>query len=282
MTVPLVSVVMPNYNNSDFLTESISSILIQDYPNFELIFVDDNSSDDSLGVINSYFPQVKVIPHKINKGVNSARNSGILEAAGELIALCDSDDIWKPHKLSKQVDLLKRLNTTRLVYSDVQYFDSLSGKVRVTKGSMRGNLGKMYKLYPSVAWAVGGGSTTLFYKSDAVNVGLFDENLGGSGEDWEFFARLSQVGDFDFVDEVLVLCRVHAGSRSQIGVRKWLLDNKEALKASQSKNLNWRAIERIASYYNLEKFFFKSCLRDKDYRSLFWRLLNRKAFDDEN
>ena len=101
MTVPLVSVVMPNYNNSDFLTESISSILIQDYPNFELIFVDDNSSDDSLGVINSYFPQVKVIPHKINKGVNSARNSGILEAAGELIALCDSDDIWKPHKLSK-------------------------------------------------------------------------------------------------------------------------------------------------------------------------------------
>lgn len=134
---------------------------------------------------------------------------------------------------------------------------------------MRGYLGKLYKLNPSVGWAVGGGSATLFYKSEAINVRLFDETLRGSGEDWEFFARLSQVGNFDFVDEVLVLCRIHAGSRSQISFRNWFIDNKEALQTSQSKDLSGRTYERIASRVNLEKIFFKHCIRNKDYRSLF-------------
>lgn len=277
MKNPYISVVMPNFNNSNFLIESVSSILSQDYPNYELIFVDDNSSDDSLKLINSHFPQIKVISHKLNMGVNSARNSGILKASGELIALCDSDDIWLPHKLSQQVNLLESQKSTRLVYSNVRYFGSFGESVRVTKGTLRGHLGKLYKLYPSVAWAVGSGSTALFYKSDAVNVGLFDENLKGSGEDWEFFARLSQIGDFDFVDEVLVLCRTHAGSRSQISIRNWLLDNKKALQTSQSKDLGWRTRERIASNINLDLFFLKHCIRKKDFHSIFWRIFKSRG-----
>lgn len=272
MIKPQISVVMPNFNNGRFLTESVSSVLGQDYDNFELIVVDDGSTDDSFDILHSKFPNIRIVSHPQNMGVNSARNSGIRASEAQLIALCDSDDVWLPRKLSKQIELLQTAKDTTLVYSNIEYFDSNNNITLVARGKKRGNLGNIYKIHPSVGWAIGAGSTSLFFREDAIRIGLFDENLTGSGEDWEFFARLAQIGNFDFVDEVLVRVRIHPNSRSRINLRTWYKDNQVALYSSLKKDLRWTILERILSRINFEKNFLKACIERKSFNSILWRL----------
>lgn len=101
---------MPNYNNSKFIGEAIESVLAQSYDNFELIIIDDNSTDNSLAIIQSYIKKdnrIKLITLKKNSGTAFARNKGIELAKGKYISFLDSDDLWLPHKLEKQIKFMK-------------------------------------------------------------------------------------------------------------------------------------------------------------------------------
>jgi glycosyltransferase involved in cell wall biosynthesis len=100
----LVSVIIPAFNAEAFLQEAIESVLAQDYSPFELIVVDDGSTDSSGKIAESY-PQVRCI-RLSHGGVSAARNAGIAAAQGEFIAFLDADDIWMPHKLTVQVGYL--------------------------------------------------------------------------------------------------------------------------------------------------------------------------------
>ena len=217
MKVPLVSVVIPNYNYGRFLESTLMAIEEQTYPSCEVIVVDDGSTDNSVDLVRNRFPKVKLVVQN-NKGVNSARNAGIKFAQGDLIALCDADDLWLPTKLQKQVPLFSKLDTI-LVGSQVEQFVENSGDVVIIRAQSRGNLRRKYMRAPGTAWIPGPCSSAVFQKTVALNVGLFNEALRGSAEDWEFFARLSAEGDFDFVDEVLVKVRKHNDSRSAIRPR---------------------------------------------------------------
>lgn len=118
LNLPLVSVVMPLYNAEKFVKKAIDSVLNQTYKNFELIIVDDCSSDGSLEIVKKLAnnnEEIKIISNKENSGVSKTRNKGILEANGEYIALLDSDDIWTEEKLEKQVALLLN-NEAQIVY----------------------------------------------------------------------------------------------------------------------------------------------------------------------
>ena len=110
ITTPLVSVVIPVYNRDDTVGRAISSVLNQSYKNFELIVVDDCSSDNSLKVICEFQDErIRVIALKRNLGANAARNKGIMEARGEYVAFQDSDDEWDKDKLQLQIkDMLSR------------------------------------------------------------------------------------------------------------------------------------------------------------------------------
>jgi glycosyltransferase involved in cell wall biosynthesis len=103
----MVSVILPTFNRARMVGQAIDSVLAQTYPHFELIVVDDGSTDDTPAMLRGYGDRIRVV-RRDNGGVSAARNSGIRASGGELIALLDSDDYWLPEKLAHQVDVFNR------------------------------------------------------------------------------------------------------------------------------------------------------------------------------
>ena len=95
-----MSVIIPTYNRGWILKEAVESVLAQDFTDYELIVVDDGSTDDSREILNS-FGQKIIVLRQPNQGVSAARNRGIAAARAQLVALLDSDDLWLPQKLSR-------------------------------------------------------------------------------------------------------------------------------------------------------------------------------------
>ena len=103
---PLVSVIIPTYNRAWTLKDALDSVLLQDYPNIELLVIDDGSEDDTQGLLETYKNEITVLRQE-NKGVSAARNKGIKQSRGEFIALLDSDDAWDKRKISCQMGFFK-------------------------------------------------------------------------------------------------------------------------------------------------------------------------------
>ena len=124
--MPRVSVVITFLNSERFLREAIESVIAQDYRDWELLLVDDGSVDNSREVAAKY---AKVLQHPggVNRGISASRNLGVLHARGELIALLDSDDVWMPGKLSRQVELLDLCPEAAMVYSSAERWHSWNG-----------------------------------------------------------------------------------------------------------------------------------------------------------
>ncbi|QHL89099.1 glycosyltransferase [Nibribacter ruber] len=128
--LPLVSVIIPFYNEEDFLSEAIDSVRQQTYPHWEIILVDDGSTNHSREIAKGY---AAAYPHKItcveheghaNKGAAASRNLGVRRAKGELLAFLDSDDVWLPFKLETQVDLLQKHPEVGMVAEASEYWSS--------------------------------------------------------------------------------------------------------------------------------------------------------------
>ena len=109
----LVSVIMPAYNSAAFISESIQSVLTQSYQNWELLVIDDASSDSTKMIVQQFAEEdsrIQLLVNSTNKGTHHTRNKGIKVAQGDFIAFLDADDQWKPEKLKKQLDLLSKEN----------------------------------------------------------------------------------------------------------------------------------------------------------------------------
>ncbi|HII60985.1 glycosyltransferase family 2 protein [Pyrococcus horikoshii] len=117
----LVSVVLPTYNRAKVLPRAIESVLNQTYTNIELIIVDDGSRDNTKEIIREFQSQderIVYLRNKRNLGANAARNIGIMHSTGEFIAFMDSDDMWLPWKLERQIKIMySSLNSYPIVYS---------------------------------------------------------------------------------------------------------------------------------------------------------------------
>lgn len=110
MEKALVSVITPNYNGGKFLKYTLDSILAQTYKNWEMIIVDDCSSDNSMEIIKEYAARdsrIKFIVHEKNSGAAAARNTALKAAQGRYVAFCDGDDLWEPEKLQKQLEFME-------------------------------------------------------------------------------------------------------------------------------------------------------------------------------
>ena len=115
----LVSIVMPNYNGGKYLKETIDSVLSQTFDNWELLFVDDCSTDNSLEIVRSYADErIRIFQNETNRGAAVSRNRAIEAANGRWIAFLDSDDLWLPEKLEKQVAFMK---DKEIVFSFTDY-----------------------------------------------------------------------------------------------------------------------------------------------------------------
>ena len=202
---PLISVIIPNYNYGKFLSEAIDSVLTQTYSNMEVFVVDDGSTDASAAVLRRYQGRVRLLTQS-NRGVSSARNAGIKASAGELIAFLDSDDVWRPEKLARQVELFAKPDVG-MVYSGLRYIDTDGSPIKTTTSGIRGRVLKDMALLtePGVKAS---GSSAVVRRICFETVGLFDEALSTSA-DWDMWRRIACRYEIDIVREPLVLYRQH-------------------------------------------------------------------------
>jgi glycosyltransferase involved in cell wall biosynthesis len=208
----LISIIIPAYNTAHLIGRSITSVLSQTYQYFDVIVVDDGSTDnlnEALARFNDN--RIRSIRHEANRGGSAARNTGINAAKGEYIAFLDSDDEWLPEKLEKQIDVSqKSSNDVGMVYTGWRWMREKDGKIIQDKiPAHRGNL---HQLLLSVD-CIGSMSTPLIKTALLRFIGGFDENLPAR-QDWDLWLRLSKVCKFDFVPEVLVYYHVHPESIS--------------------------------------------------------------------
>jgi glycosyltransferase involved in cell wall biosynthesis len=206
------------------LKRAIQSVLDQTYPELECIVVDDASKDDTDQIINSFEDdRLKYFRHEKNKGASAARNTGIRQSKGGLIAFLDDDDEWIATKLEKQVPLLKGLpERFGMVYCWMDYYDANNKLIHQHHPTLKGYV------FPQVLDAQRlGGCPTLLVKRNVVDqIGGFDESLI-RGNDGDFIRRICRTNRVDFIPEVLVKVHSNHGyiqiSRSdKIGIKNHL------------------------------------------------------------
>ena len=198
---PLVSVIIPTYNRAWIIKESIDSVLSQDFIDFELIVIDDGSTDNTLEILNSYGEDIIVI-HQRNQGVSSARNRGLMEASGSLIAFLDSDDLWLPGKLSLQVDFFNS-NPTALICQTEEIW--MRNNVRINpKKRHKKPSGMIFA--SSLALCLVSPSAVMVRRRLFEDVGLFDETLPAC-EDYDLWLRISCKYPVYLIDIPLIIKR---------------------------------------------------------------------------
>ena len=198
---PLVSVIIPTYNRGWILKEAIDSVLAQEFKDFELIVVDDGSTDNTGKILGSYEQDIIVL-RQSHKGVSAARNRGIAEAAGRLVAFLDSDDLWLPRKLTSQVDFFSSnpaavINQTEEIW--VRNGVRVNPKTRHHKFS-----GMIFKR--SLALCLVSPSAVMIKKNLFSKVGVFDENLTAC-EDYDLWLRISCRYPVHLIETPLIMKR---------------------------------------------------------------------------
>lgn len=214
-----VSVIIPTYNRSHLLPRAIDSVLSQTFTNFELIIIDDGSTDGTKEVVSKYQKKdnrIKYIKHEINMGGNKARNTGIKSSRGDYISFLDSDDEWLPNKLEKQLNIFKKSKNQNLGFVYCRDISIKNNKKSYNKNQIYS--GNILKNLLADNFICGGGSSNLIKKECFDNCELFDETeelrIGGSQE-YEMFIRIAKCYEFDFVDEFLIKYYIHDNSITQ-------------------------------------------------------------------
>jgi len=264
---PLVSVIIPNFNYSQFLKTAIESVLSQTYVNFELIVVDDGSTDDSLQVIRGYGNKLKLLTQK-NSGVASARNLGIESARGKFICFLDSDDTWDPHKLQLQVDFLMN-SEAGLVYSSILVCDGHLESSSLLAAMYRGDCRHYFYKFPGRSIVLLGCSSAMFRKEVIDSIGQFDTSLS-TAADWDFFRRAANHCSFDYINLPLVKYRKHNSNMSSQSLREYYSDNEIAVRRliSDSEHKSLIVIFRLLSTW----IKFQTGAASAHFRSKQWGL----------
>lgn len=206
---PLVSVIMPAYNAEKTIAEAIQSVIDQTYKNWELIVVDDGSLDRTAAVVQSFTDTRINLIKKENGGQSSARNKGITEANGVLIAFLDADDLWLLDKLSQQIAVfINCITMLGFVHTDYVEFDNRKeNKPKPQKFVKRHQL-KGYVYQDLIIHNFVGVLTVMVPKKVLDQVGLFDETLPNS-PDWDLWLRITQSFPIEFIDSPLARYRLN-------------------------------------------------------------------------
>lgn len=210
---PLVSIVMPAYNAADFIAESISSVQNQTYANWELLVIDDGSTDNTTNVVDHFHqedPRIRNIPLPVNQGAGFARNIGIKASEGDFISFLDADDLWKPHKLTTQLDFMLR-NKLLVSYSSYELIDE--------EGKRKGQMVRALKSlsFSKLLRANYIGNLTGMY--NAAKLGKVYCPPIRKRQDWAMWINaVKKAGPAKGIPQVLALYRVRGGS---ISGNKW-------------------------------------------------------------
>lgn len=267
---PKVSVVITCYNYRKYVRQAIQSVLDQTYQDFEVLVVNDGSTDDSETVIQSFLPhpKIKYLPQK-NGGQANAKNSGIKNAKGEFVAFLDADDFWEKTKLEKQLPFFDNPRTG-VVYGRSICVNEIGQVLEHQPGRLALHRGRILEHFIFDNFVPF--STAIVRKSVFDDCGLFDESLA-MAIDWDLWLRFSVKYEFDYTDEVLLFYRWnHPGQMSKnYGVREECSDrifNK--FLRDHGRHVPPELVRRAKIYtYNLRGYFFVRLDPPKAFRYYF-------------
>ncbi len=201
MGVMKVSVVIPTFNRKNFVLEAIDSVVNQTVKPFEVIVIDDGSTDGTGGLIRKKYPDIVYI-YQENRGVSAARNKGIKIAKGDYIALLDSDDLWKKRKLEKHIDFIKQNPQFRISQTD---------EVWIRNGKFVNPMKKHKKyggfIFPQcLPLCIVSPSAVIIEKGIFDDYGFFDETMPAC-EDYDMWLRVSAFEPIGLLEEKLIVKR---------------------------------------------------------------------------
>jgi len=286
--MPKISVIIPTYNCAQYIGDAIKSVLDQSFKDYEIIIVDDGSTDDTKEMLNSFIADniIQYIYQK-NEGQSVARNNGILAARGEYIAFLDADDILLPESLQKREIVLSKHPEIAMVFSDYneQYItntiysrlkrDNFEGLIK--DSTIRSNkkysiisksfIHKYFEFSISPVWT----GTVMIRKALVKSIGLFKTDLRAS-EDTDYWLRIMEKYDIGYIDEALAVY----SKRTNFNEEKYLFRtpiNLEVMSSFLKKGINKTVLRKkisqsayaLASYYvssnqmtNARQFFLMS------------------------
>ena len=259
MALPLVSIITPVYNGSQYLSAAIESALAQTYKNFELLIVNDGSTDNSAAIIKTFIKDSRVfyIEQK-NAGVAAARNTALKQARGKYIGFLDQDDLWFKNKLELQIAALEKDGSLALVHSRQDFIDSHGNKIKydwITGGEGYCFRENFIKNRIAVL-------TVLIRKNIIDEIGFFNEQLSGA-DDYEMWLRVTLKYPIKYIDQSLAFYRFHDSNVSKDSFRMTITDLKaintilsehpEALKLAGKQIVRARLYElhhQLAGWYS--------------------------------
>jgi len=216
---PLVSIIIPCYNSTQFVGQAIESAFSQSYPMVEVIVVDDGSTDESLSYVKSLqeekYSKLIVLTHPDggNYGVSTTRHRGIVASSGKYVAFLDADDCFEPNKIEKQVAVLEKSQGVVLCHTGVLVFGDRSRAY-----AYEANFGKHptgpydFRRLPDYLQRNGICNSTVMVRADVLRKVPFTMPQLFQYEDWVCWSLVSAYGMFLFLDEKLTCYRVHEES----------------------------------------------------------------------
>lgn len=270
----LFSVVIPTFNRLPFLQKAIDSVLSQSYPHFELIVVDDGSTDGTSKLLSSYTDNRLISIYQKNGGVSSARNNALKIANGEFIAFLDSDDWWKNNKLQRTIDYIQDFPEINIFHTEELWYRS--GKLLNQKKKHKNPSGEVYKDVLSICCI--SISTAVIKKDVFDNIGVFDEELEAC-EDYDFWLRATSQYKVKLIPEYLTL--KEGGRKDQLSSSVWGLDRFRIKALEKMLSSNALSMEyREATFNELSEkckiFALGSEKRGKSEEAEYYQLLPKK------
>jgi len=244
--MPTVSVIIPTYNRGHYLCNAVDSVLAQTYQDFEIIVVDDGSSDKTAAIIKNYHPKVRYV-YKDNGGLSSARNVGIREAEGKYMAFLDDDDSWLPDNLEIKVNFLENNPEYGFIVSNGYFVDHQENVIReinrrdIGEENIRGLIRFMFISVLNV----------LVRKECVDQTGDFDETLD-TVEDYDYWLRLVKHARMKYLDMPLGKVRKH-----DLNMSKNILQiAKDELKVFQKNNIQ-KYISIWESFFIYARLYYR-------------------------
>jgi len=208
--MPEVSVIIPSYNSAKYLTDAVESVLNQTFRDYEVLVIDDGSTDDTEAVMRRYGEPVRYI-RQPNSGVANTRNRGINESHGRYVAFLDADDTWRHDKLEAQFAALRRNPRYQTCYTAFTVVNSDLRPLCITRSRRHGGALEDLLLRGNV---VGSVCTVLCDRSLLIATGGFDPSLSQCA-DWDMWVRIARRTEFLYLDLPLATYRQHGANMSR-------------------------------------------------------------------
>lgn len=289
--MPKASIIIPTYNRDKFIAETIQSVLGQTFKDLEVIVVDDGSIDNTKEIVEKFIKKdgrVRYIYQKNSGRPSIPRNFGFKNSTGDYLAFLDSDDVWLPEKLEKQILFFEKSENKKLGFLDCRNLiideNGLEIKNPYVFPNYHGNVFRELLKYNFIFTP----GSVLIKRNVIDEIGCFDENLI-SMDDWDIWIRISKKYYFDFIDELLFKYRVHISNITATLTQK----NKEQqiiyIFEKHIKDFNdycpdfyYRKIRELANFYCKENkikigrnYFIKAIkLKPRDFRNYPYYLLS--------